>query len=208
MLYKVGYIDDEYDTYEDFRDQLEKKDIELLFPEECVSEKDIIEWIQKENIKCFLVDHKLKMKYRFLGTELIRHIHSKMPDLPCIILTNNKEDSVSENIVIAHVIEEKSIMNLSNEKYPEFIEKIKQATKVFETTIKNYVTEYEQLLKMKETNALKITDEERLQDLHRRLREYGEVDDIPAKLLDSKVSSVLDSILKNVNELIDKVDER
>jgi len=209
MLYTVGYIDDDMTSYYDYKKRLGRRGIDLLFPDNCKSMEEIFDWIQKQNIKCFIVDYKLTGEFEFFGTELVLYLNSKIPDLPCLILTNYTQDSIGENLVILNMIEDRDIMSTSdNVKFEEFLNKIKQAVEVFENRIKNHSEEYKQLLDKKSKNDLTSFDEERFLDLYKILRSYGEVDDLPAQLLESETSLKMDKLLQSVNNLIEKVEER
>jgi len=205
-MYIIGYVDDERDSYENYKVRLARKDIELLYPDTCTEMKDILDWVLINNIKCLIVDYKLNKKFRFLGTELVAHINVKIPDLPCLILTNYPETSISENMVISNLIEERDVLVADDNE--GFVLKIKQAVDVFDNRLRKYNTEYEELLKQKKEGKISALEEERFIDLYKLLRAYGEVDDLPTQLLNSEINLKIDEILGRVNTLVTKTEER
>lgn len=167
---------------------------------------EILEWLLSNGIKCFIIDYKLNNKFKFLGTELITYINLKVPDLPCLILTNYPEESINENLVIINLIEDRNV--LAADDIEEFVRKIKQAVDVFETRLHRYHIDYEILLKAKKNGSISAIEEEQFIDLYKLLRAYGEVDDLPIQLLSSEVNQKIDEILGRVNVLVEKIENR
>ena len=205
-MYRIGFIDDDRDSYEDYQVRLERKDIELLYPDGITEMPEIIEWLLSNGIKCFIIDYKLNNKFKFLGTELIAYINARVPDLPCLILTNYPDESINENLVIINLIEDRNVLAAND--IEEFVRKIKQAVDVFETRLHKYHIDYENLLKAKKNGSISAIEEEQFIDLYKLLRAYGEVDDLPIQLLSSEVNQKIDEILGRVNILVQKVENR
>jgi len=130
----------------------------------------------------------------------------KVPDLPCLILTNYPEESINENLVIINLIEDRNV--LAADDIEEFVRKIKQAVDVFETRLHRYHIDYEILLKAKKNGSISAIEEEQFIDLYKLLRAYGEVDDLPIQLLSSEVNQKIDEILGRVNVLVEKIENR
>ena len=205
-MYRIGFIDDDRDSYEDYQVRLERKDIELLYPDGITEMPEIIEWLLSNGIKCFIIDYKLNNKFKFLGTELIAYINARVPDLPCLILTNYPEESIRENLVIINLIEDRNV--LAADDIEEFVRKIKQAVDVFENSLHKYYINYEELLKAKKNGSISAIEEEQFINLYKLLRAYGEIDDLPIQLLSSEVNQKIDEILGRVNILVEKVENR
>ena len=205
-MYRIGFIDDDRNSYEDYRVRLARKDIELLYPDGITEMPEIIEWLLSNGIKCFIIDYKLNNKFKFLGTELITYINLKVPDLPCLILTNYPEESINENLVIINLIEDRNVLAAND--IEEFVRKIKQAVDVFETRLHKYHIDYENLLKAKKNGSISAIEEEQFIDLYKLLRAYGEVDDLPIQLLSSEVNQKIDEILGRVNVLVEEIENR
>jgi hypothetical protein len=205
-MYRIGFIDDDRDSYEDYQVRLARKKIELLYPDGITEMPEILEWLLSNGIKCFIIDYKLNNKFKFLGTELITYINLKVPDLPCLILTNYPEESINENLVIINLIEDRNV--LAADDIEEFVKKIKQAVDVFETRLHRYHIDYEILLKAKKNGSISAIEEEQFIDLYKLLRAYGEIDDLPIQLLSSEVNQKIDEILGRVNVLVEKIENR
>lgn len=205
-MYRIGFIDDDRDSYEDYQVRLARKKIELLYPDGITEMPEILEWLLSNGIKCFIIDYKLNNKFKFLGTELITYINLKVPDLPCLILTNYPEESINENLVIINLIEDRNV--LAADDIEEFVRKIKQAVDVFETRLHRYHIDYENLLKAKKNGSISAIEEEQFIDLYKLLRAYGEVDDLPIQLLSSEVNQKIDEILGRVNVLVEEIENR
>ena len=205
-MYRIGFIDDDRDSYEDYRVRLARKDIELLYPDGITEMPEMIEWLLSNSIKCLIIDYKLNNKFKFLGTELIAYINVKVPDLPCLILTNYPEESIRENLVIINLIEDRNV--LAADDIEGFARKIKQAVDVFENRLHKYYINYEELLKARKNGSISAIEEEQFIDLYKLLRAYGEVDDLPIQLLSSEVNQKIDEILGRVNILVKEVENR
>ena len=205
-MYRIGLTDDDRDSYEDYQVRLARKNIELLYPDGITEMPEIIEWLLSNGIKCFIIDYKLNNKFKFLGTELITYINLKVPDLPCLILTNYPEESINENLVIINLIEDRNVLAAND--IEEFVRKIKQAVDVFETRLHKYHIDYENLLKAKKNGSISAIEEEQFIDLYKLLRAYGEVDDLPIQLLSSEVNQKIDEILGRVNVLVEEIENR
>lgn len=205
-MYRIGFIDDDRDSYKDYQVRLARKKIELLYPDGITEMPEIVEWLLSNGIKCFIIDYKLNNKFKFWGTELVTYINLKVPDLPCLILTNYPEESISENLVIINLIEDRNV--LAADDIEEFVRKIKQAVDVFETRLHKYHIDYENLLKAKKKGSISAIEEEQFIDLYKLLRAYGEVDDLPIQLLSSEVNQKIDEILGRVNVLVEEIENR
>lgn len=205
-MYRIGFIDDDRDSYEDYQVRLARKDIELLYPDGITEMPEMVEWLLVNGIKCFIIDYKLNNKFKFLGTELIAYINARVPDLPCLILTNYPEESIRENLVIINLIEDRNV--LAADDIEEFVRKIKQAVDVFENRLHKYYINYEELLKAKKNGSISAIEEEQFINLYKLLRAYREIDDLPIQLLSSEVNQKIDEILGRVNILIEEVESR
>lgn len=204
--YKIGFIDDDTSLIQDYTIRLSRKSIELLFVKDCTTKRDVLNWILKNNIKCMLVDYKLVGAYAFNGTELLAFINSELPDLPCIILTNYREQGISENLVIKNLFWEREVLdsNIESNEFGDFIDCLKQAVKVFNNRIKKNILEYKVLKNKKEKNIISSEQEERMLYLYKLLKSYKEIDDLPSELLTTSITKKMEDILLILNELIDK----
>lgn len=202
-MYKVGYIDDENDLISDYIKRLKRRDIELIVAP--VGDMAAVKkWIVDTNIECMLIDYQLKAGYDFVGTELFSYLYDELPGLPCIILTSYTDSSVSENKVVKNCIVDRSVMDKSGTEFDEFCDILKQSTEVFKTNKNKYISKYTELYKKKEDGSILPEEEEELLTVFKILKAYGEVDDISAQLLTTKVEAALDAVLGKLDELLNK----
>lgn len=202
-MYKVGYIDDENDLISDYIKRLKRRDIELIVAP--VGDMAAIKkWIVDTNIECMLIDYQLKAEYDYVGTELYSYLYDELPGLPCIILTSFTDSSVSENTVVKNCIVDRGIMDKSGTEFDEFCDMLKQSTEVFKTNKNKYISKYTELYKKKNEGDILPEEEEELLSVFKILKSYGEVDDISAQLLTTKVDAALDAVLVKLDELLNK----
>lgn len=123
-MYIIGFADKSYELFEDYAKRFSRRDITLLSPQEGMSKEDILNWILSNNIRCLMVDYKLRPNFKFVGTDLVAYINSVLPDLPCMILTAYPQESLNENLVIKNMIEDRSVLDASN--FEDFTNKLKQ----------------------------------------------------------------------------------
>ena len=202
-MYKVGYIDDENDLISDYTKRLERRDIELTVAP--IGDMAVVKkWIVNSNIECMLIDYQLKAEYDFVGTELFSYLYDELPGLPCIILTSFTDSSVNENTVVKNCIVDRGVMDKSGTEFDEFCDMLKQSTEVFKTNKNKYISKYTELYKKKTEGNILPEEEEELLTVFKILKAYGEVDDISAQLLTTKVDEALDAVLGKLDELLNK----
>lgn len=200
-MYRIGYIDDDNEMIGDYIKRLRRYEIELLSAPE--GDMPMIKsWIVEQKIKCMLVDYQLKTKYDFFGTDLIYYLNDKLPGLPCIILTSYPDSSISENLVMQNLIQDRSVMDSNFEEFEAFCKVLIQATEVFDKKMKLNGEKYECLLEKREKEKLSAEEEEEFLKLFQTLREHGEIDDIPSQLMSSHVNERIDTVLVKLDELL------
>lgn len=163
MEYRIGFVDDFEDMIEKYIKKFRRSDIEVIYADDCLTFEDIFEWILDKKINYLLVDYKLQQKYDFSGSELIRYINNKLPDLHCIIFSSVND--INDDLVMKNTIKDKSIIELKidDPKYKEFIEEIKDGARVFEARKQVSLEEYKNLLNIKNTSGFKNVTEENKQ---------------------------------------------
>ncbi|MBB6693557.1 chemotaxis protein [Cohnella xylanilytica] len=200
---KVGFVDDDFNEFGNYKKRLARKGIDLHFVDNCTSLMEIEDWVLKNTIECLLVDHKLTAKYAFYGTKVVAYINNHLPDLPCIILTNFPEDSADDRLVIRNLIFDRNVLSSDGEKFSNFCETVIQSTEVFRNRLKLHLDEYTDLLGKKTTHKITAEEEEVFLHHYRILRSYGEVDDVATELLKSDVNRKMDSLLEKLDRYID-----
>ena len=203
MEYRIGFVDDFEDMIEKYIKKFRRSDIEVIYADDCLTFEDIFEWILDNKINYLLVDYKLQQKYDFSGSELIRYINNKLPDLHCIIFSSVND--INDDLVMKNTIKDKSIIELKidDPKYKEFIEEIKDGARVFEARKQVSLEEYKNLLNIKNTSGFKnAVEEERFIFLYKILVSYGFIDEIPSELMKPTVEKKLDILSDKLNKYI------
>lgn len=196
----VGYLDDNND-YKDLQENLEEY-VNFIPVENCETLDDVKIWIAQNNIDCLVVDHKLVNKYEFVGTDVIAFLNKKMPDLPCVIITSYKDDSIAENLVMDLLIKDRDDLPGEDLKFTEFGNTLIQACKTFRKRLEQRKQEFQELYLKKQNGTINVDEEESLQQSYKLLKEYNEVDDIPAVLLTTEISKKIDEILQLADNCI------
>ena len=95
-------------------------------------------------------------------------------------------------------------MDKNGPEFDEFCEMLKQSTEVFKTNKNKYATKYSTLYQKRLNGTILPEEEEELLSVFKILRSYGDVDDISAQLLTTKVDMALDAVLGQLDELLNK----
>ena len=67
-----------------------------------------------------------------------------------------------------------------------------------------YKQKVESLYRKKTDGSITTEEEEELMSVFRILRSYGEIDDISAELLTTKISKSIDNVLEKLDKLLEK----
>lgn len=197
---RVGLIDDIKDEYEDYKYRLELRGIELLYMDYKTSYDEILDWILDNRIEVLLIDYKLDLLYEFNGSKLFQFINNNIPDLQCILFTSNPEE---DDLVIRMLKVNKNVFTSDN-KFNDFVDMLKQASRVFNKRQDETVNEYKILLENKKKQALTPNEEKRFSELYKRLISYGLIDNIPERLLESDFEKAVDDLIKDVENYVGK----
>ncbi len=197
---RVGLIDDIKDEYEDYKYRLELRDIELLYMDYKTSYEEILDWILDNRIEVLLIDYKLDLLYEFNGSELFQFINNNIPDLQCMLFTSNPED---DDLVMKMLKVNKNVFN-SDSKFNDFVDMLKQASRVFNNRQQETVKEYKILLERKQQGSISAEEEKKFVDLYRRLVSYGFIEKIPERLLKSDFEKAIDDLIKDVENYVKK----
>ena len=100
-MYKIGYIDDHPDQYENYRKKIKRRfpDIDLILFDGCKTKEEFLERIYKEQVDVMLIDYKMAGTFSFDGSTLINYINDQVRDLECFILTGVEQDKVADGLV-------------------------------------------------------------------------------------------------------------
>jgi arsenate reductase-like glutaredoxin family protein len=204
-MYTIGFIDNYDDLIENYKTRLKRKDIELLFVENCTTKEDVLHWILSRGIKCMAVDYRLKPHYTFNGTELVAYLNTSLPDLACIILTNYCDEGIEENLVIKNLFFDRDRLDkpLDSPEFEELVSAFKQAIEVFNNRLERNSKEYNELKKKKDAGTITDSEEERFLELYRILRAYSEVDDLPTSIMTREAMKKMTSIIDSLEKLLE-----
>lgn len=198
----IGYIDNEETNFQSYTKRLKRNGISLKCRNGNVSKEQVVEWLVQNEIKCFLVDYRLKPQFSYEGTDLLFYLRRVLPDLPCIILTNYTDDSLKENLVEDYLIFDRAILDKVGSDFDTFVESLKKCIKVFNQRMQLRIKRYEQLCTLKKESGLSEKDYEEFLSHFNLLKSYGYVDDIPTELLESEVENKIDKLLDSVDKLL------
>lgn len=201
---KVGLIDDEKTSFNDYATRLKRRDIDLIFYDGKNNVLGIVEWIISEDILCVFVDYDLQKKFTQNGTDLVFELNQILPDFPCIMLTNYPEQSRNENLVSRRLIWDREKLNSTD--LVEVIDTIKNEVDVFLKRKATLFEQYKNLANKRSEGIFTQADEERFLQLHALFSKYGDTDDIPSQLLSSETNKKLDNIIEGLTKLLDKKD--
>jgi DNA-binding NtrC family response regulator len=204
-MYTIGFIDDDNALIDNYKKRLSRKDIELLFVENCSTKEDVLKWILSNEIKCMVVDYRLKPYYTFNGTELVAFLNTVIPDLVCIILTNHRDDGIGENLVFENLFFARDRLDKpqNSAEFEELVSAFKQAIEVFNNRLRLNVNEYNKLKKKKDDGSITDSEEERFLELYKILRAYNEVDDLPLSLMTREAMKNMTNIIESLEKLLE-----
>ena len=151
-------------------------------------------------IEVLLIDYKLDLLYEFNGSKLFQFINNNIPDLQCMLFTSNPED---DDLVMKMLKVNKNVFN-SDSKFNDFVDMLKQASRVFNNRQQETVKEYKILLERKQQGSISAEEEKKFVDLYRRLVSYGFIEKIPERLLKSDFEKAIDDLIKDVENYVKK----
>lgn len=203
-MYRIGYIDDEPKHYEKFQKKIQRrfKDVELVFIDNCKTKDEFVDKIYEEQVDVLLVDYKMVGTFGFNGSTLINYINDEVRDLECFVLTAVDQDSINDGLVAYRNIRSKSIFDTEGDdeervkQLTDFIEILKESSKVYKTRREENKTKYLNLLEKKKSGNISLIEEEELSRLYRILSSYGLIEKLPNKVLESEFEKDLNELLK------------
>lgn len=218
--YKILLIDEEKDTFDDFKDYLDisstKDSIEVIamFPLEELSE--MIEVIFKINPDAIITDFRLnEMKTDIVynvpydGVELVEEFLKYRQSFPCFVLTafDDLAVSASEDVNKVYI---KNILHNNKEESKakaKFLDRVINQIEHYQTKIKNAESELLELIKLRESGKASISDENRIIELDSFLENLiDRKSSIPPEYKKLSNDDRLRELLKKVDTLLKKVD--
>jgi DNA-binding NarL/FixJ family response regulator len=218
--YRILLIDEEKDTFDDFKDYLDisstKDNIEVIemFPLEELTE--MIEVIFKINPDAIITDFRLnEMKtdidynVPYDGIELVEEFLKYRQSFPCFVLTafDDLAVSASEDVNKVYI---KNILHNNKEESKakaKFLDRVINQIEHYQTKIKNAESELLELVKLRESGKVSISDENRIIELDSFLENViDRKSSIPPEYKKLSNDDRLSELLKKVDTLLKKVD--
>lgn len=201
-MYRIGYVDDEPEQFENFKRTLERRgnNLELVLLQGCENKSDILDKVYEEQIDVLLIDYKMVKKYGFNGTALINYINDSMRDIQCFILTGVDKEQITDGLVAERDTYPKNIFDTEagdekkEKELSDFISVLAESAKVFQTRRQQKLDRYRELLAKKQQGELGA-DEEEFLELYKVLASYGMVEKLPKNMLNSEFEDRLQRVL-------------
>jgi len=214
-MYKILFIDEEQDVFDDFLDYVEASPlkaefeviVELPLPELDEMRDLVIKISPDALITDFMLNEaKVDIKYNvpYNGSALVQAFIELRQDFPCFILTSFDDQAInqSDDVNIVYI---KNILHADTEKQTKarasFLERVKNQINHYRTRIEEKESRLTELIKLREEGGADIIDE----------KELIELDDFLEKSIDRK--SMVPSEFKKLSntqrldQLLSKADE-
>ena len=218
--YRILLIDEEKDTFDDFKDYLDisstKDSIEVItmFPLEDLSE--MIEAIFKTNPNAIITDFRLnEMKtdidynVPYDGVELVEEFLKFRNSFPCFVLTAFDDLAVNASEDVNKVYIKNLLHNNKEESKAKakFLDRVINQIEHYQTKIINAESELLELIKLRESGKASISDENRIIELDSFLENViDRKSSIPPEYKKLSNDDRLSELLKKVDTLLKKVD--
>lgn len=211
-MYKIGYIDDHPDQYENYKKKIKRKfpDVDLILFDGCKTKEEFLERIYKEQADVMLIDYKMAGTFAFNGSTLINYINDQMRDLECFILTGVEQDKVADGLVSERNRYSKTIFDTeadNEEKLKDFFGFMKvliESADVFRTRREQKKEEYKDLHEKRKQGKLSLKEEEEYLRLYKVLSSYGMIEKLPEEVLTVDFEEKLDRLLKIGDAILEK----
>jgi DNA-binding NarL/FixJ family response regulator len=219
-MYKILFIDEEQETFDDFLDYVElssTKDIievQTQFPLEQLDE--MVELIFKINPDAIVTDFRLNemktdIKYNvpYNGVELVQELLKIRTGFPCFVLTAYDDLAVSESDDVNKVYIKNILHNNKEESKAKakFLDRVIYQIEHYKSKINSAEKELLELIELRKSGKAGITDEERIIELDHFLenvidRQHA----IPIEFKTLSNEDRLNKLLSKVDEILKKVD--
>ncbi|MBK8392873.1 MAG: hypothetical protein IPL23_27995 [Saprospiraceae bacterium] len=220
-VYKILLIDEEKDTFDDFKDYLDiastKDNIEVIPLYPLGDLEEMIDLIFKINPDAIITDFRLnEMKtdidynVPYDGVELVEEFLKSRQGFPCFVLTafDDLAVSASEDVNKVYI---KNILHNNKEESKakaKFLDRVINQIEHYQTKLKNAETELIDLLNLRESGKASITDENRIIELDTFLESIiDRKSSIPPEFKKLSNDERLSDLLSKVDALLKKVDD-
>ncbi|MCR1927663.1 hypothetical protein NSA39_07280 [Enterococcus gallinarum] len=203
-MYRIGFIDDQDTHVKKYKRRFSKYDIELVYLEQDLNRREILNWVLNERLEGVLIDYKLMPKYQFVGSSLVNFLNKKIFDFPCMLLTSFSTDALDESLVPESYILKKSDMQ---EGIKNIANLIIQNIKVFRNRMELSEQEYRKLFSEYKTGSLDPYQIEDLREKYNILRGYHLVEEYDWSIVELEKERELDQAIDKLDVLIKKFEE-
>lgn len=203
-MYRIGFIDDQDTHVEKYKRRFLNHDIELVYLEESLDYKKVLDWILDENLEGLLIDYKLMPKYEFVGSSLVNYLNKKIFDFPCMLLTSYSSDALGESLVPEAYILKKSDMQ---EGIDHVSNKIIQNIEVFRKRMALSESEYRKTFNEYKKGLLNLDQIEELKEKYNILKGYHLIEEYDWSIVQLEKEKELDEAIDKLDILIKKFEE-
>jgi DNA-binding NarL/FixJ family response regulator len=219
-MYKILFIDEEQETFDDFLDYVElssTKDIikvQTQFPLENLDE--MVELILKINPDAIVTDFRLNemktdIKYNvpYNGVELVQDLLKIRTSFPCFVLTAYDDLAVSESDDVNKVYIKNILHNNKEESKAKakFLDRVIYQIEHYKSKINNAEKELIELIELRKSGKANISDEERIIKLDNFLENIIDSQHaVPPEFKTLSNEDRLNKLLSTVDEILKKVD--
>ena len=219
-MYKILFIDEEKDTFDDFKDYVEmsstKDNIEVLTEYPLDNLEEMVNLIIKINPDAVITDFRLNeikidIKYNvpYNGVELVEELLKIRNGFPCFVLTAFDDMAIGASEDVNKVY----IKNLLHNNKEESKAKVKFPDRVinqiehYQTKIRNMEEELFELVKLRKSGEAKMSDESRIIELDGILESFiDRKNSIPPEFKELSNEARLNKLINKVEELLKKID--
>jgi len=219
-MYKILFIDEEQETFDDFLDYVElssTKDIievQTQFPLEQLDE--MVELIFKINPDAIVTDFRLNemktdIKYNvpYNGVELVQELLKIRAGFPCFVLTAYDDLAVSESDDVNKVYIKNILHNNKEESKAKakFLDRVIYQIEHYKSKINSAEKELLELIELRKSGKANISDEERIITLDNFLENIIDSQHaVPPEFKTLSNEDRLNKLLSTVDEILKKVD--
>lgn len=203
-LYRIGFIDDQDIHVDKYKRRFLKYDIELIYLENKLNHKEILNWALDEKLEGLLIDYKLMPKYEFVGSLVVNYLNKKIFDFPCMLLTSFPGDALEESLVPESYILKKSEMQ---EGIQDISRKIIQNVEVFRNRMQLSESEYRDSFIKYKNGQLNPIQIEELKDQYNILKGYHLIEEYDWSAIEIEKEHELEQAIDKLDILIKKFEK-
>lgn len=221
--YKIMFIDEEQDTFDDFNDYVESSPlndkITVITKYPLATLEEMVELIFKLNPDAIVSDHMLNdiktdIDYNvpYTGVDLVEEFLEIREDFPCFVLTSFDDLAVSKsedvNKVYIKNILHSNINKEESKAKAKFLDKVLAQIDHYKTRIKIAQGDLNRLLELKKSGKAKYEDEKEIIKLDNFLENSIDKRNAIGDFEGLSNSDRLSQLLNKVDNLIDKIEDK